>query len=92
MPVMILKNDFESVAVRIRSLGSAPSATATSRVCGLANVACPRGRTFVSSGVHPMRQGVANRKDYELLACCSLAHELQSQPVRKRWVEGREKD
>jgi hypothetical protein len=92
MPVMMLKNDFESVAVRIRSLGSVPSATATSMVRRLANVSCPRGRTFVSTGVHPMWHGVANRMDYELLAWCSLAHELHGQPVRKRWVEGREKD
>jgi hypothetical protein len=29
---------------------------------------CPRGRTFVSSGVHPVRYRVANRLDYESLS------------------------
>lgn len=33
----------------------------------LANVPCPRGRTFVSSGVHTSHHGAANRLDYELL-------------------------
>lgn len=32
----------------------------------LVNVSCPRGRTFVSSGVHPMLYGVANHLDCEL--------------------------
>ena len=77
---------FDSIAVRTRSPGSALSVRAISRVPKAANVSCPRGRTFVSSGVHPMRHGLANRMDYELLAWCGLARELHGQRVRKRWV------
>ena len=49
----------------------------------LQNVSCPRVRTFVSSGVHPKRDGVANRIDYGLLVLFSLARQLHGPPVAK---------